>query len=203
MLIFFSTLLELYLLSLLSLARFIVVRYPFEHRFKSSSFVLRYIFYGSLFSVVISVSFVLRFASNQTSPSCMCSPFIDPLDSLPEIKIITLLVTLVQVVAFTFISAFYLCLIKTLKERDQQSPVMSKTVNRLQLILSTASSLIGWLPSSIIFLSCLFLPTYPTALSMWTTIILVPTTSLANPLIFLIFDVKSKLRSSQRSGEST
>ena len=198
----FSTLLEPYFLTLLSVARFMVVRYPFEYRFKSSSFVLRYIFHGSLFSVVITVSFVLRFVSNQTSPSCMCSPFIDPSDSLPEIKIITLLVALVQVVAFIFISVFYLCLIKTLKERDEQSPVMSKTVNRLQLIFSTASSLIGWLPSSIIFLSCLFLPTYPTALPMWTTILVVPTTSLANPLIFLIFDVKSKLRSSQRSGKS-
>ena len=171
-----------------------VVRFLFEYRFKSSSFVLRY----TLFSVVISVSFVLRSASNQTSPSSLCSLFIDPSYSLTEIKIISLLVTLVQVVAFTFISAFYLCLIRTLKETHEQSSVISKTVNRLQLIFSTASSLIGWLPSSIIFLSCLFLPTYPTALPMWTTIILVPTTSLTNLLIYLVFDVKIKLSSTQK-----
>ena len=130
MLILFSTLSEPYFFTLLSLARFMVVRYPFEYRFKSSSFVLRYTLYGSLFSVVITVSLILRFVSNQTTPSSLCSPFVGPSDSLPEIKIITFLVAIFQVVAFTFISALYLWLIKILKEIHEQSPVMSKIVNK-------------------------------------------------------------------------
>ena len=199
MLILLSTLLEPYFFSFLAIARLMVVKYPFESKFKSCSFVVKYAVYGITLSLVASISFVLRFTDKQTSLSSLCSPFIAPFDMIVEIKILTLLIAAWQSAALVFNLVLSISLVKSLKKIYKEYPQMSKSVGKaftLQLICTTTVNLIGWVPCSLTFILCLYLPTYPPKLPMWNTVILLPISSLLNPIIFLIFDVKSKTYSS-------
>ena len=184
-----------YFLSLLSLARLMVVKYPFNSRFREVSFVFKCIFVVSISIITTSLSFLMIIRTGQRIPSNLCSPFIDPTDTVTEIKSITLLVALIQVIAFLFISTIYFFLIKTLRQTEEINLTKANKINKnviFQFLLVTVTNLIGWFPSSMIFVSSLFLGKYPTDLLIWTTVTVVPINSIINPFVFLVFGLKSK-----------
>ena len=203
LLLLFSLLIP-YFLSLLSIARFMVVKYPLHSKFKTASFVLKCIFWGSILITALVLSVIVIFVRKTVIPTNLCSPFIDPLDKIDEIKLITLFVALVQLFAFTFISSVYILLIKILKQNEGLFSMKSKKFDKnvlLQLILVTVSNLVGWFPSSVIFLSSLFLTKYPTDLLIWTTITVLPLNSLINPLLFIKFSVQNQSHVRKTSSE--
>ena len=170
-----------YLLSISSLARLMVVAYPLQSRFKSSRFVYKLVLGGMLPIIFLCSGIVMHLKLKNKRLTNLCSPFIDTTDSVLEIEIITMIVVFIQVVAFSFISVIYVLLINLLMEhrRQMQSLAKSKVANIMaQLILVTASNLLAWFPSSIIFVSSLFLPKYPTNLLVWTTSTIVPINSI-------------------------
>ena len=78
------------LFSCLTLARLMVVLYPFDSRFKSVRFVRGIL----LFLNITSVSTSIIVSSLITIPTGLCSPFIDPADSSKEVLFITTVVVL-------------------------------------------------------------------------------------------------------------
>ena len=183
-----------YYISLLSLARLMVVKYPFISRFKSPVFVMRCIGIGGILNMSLAVTFVSTFKIRFSVPTSLCSPFIDPSDSIFEIKILTMLVALLHLIVLSFIGTVYFFLFGFLKFTEISQISKKKTTKSmiLQLILVTGSNLIGWFPSSIIFLSSLFLPKYPVVLLIWTTLCVLPINSIINPAVFIIFNAKRK-----------
>ena len=128
-------------------------------------------------------------------PSNLCSPFIDPTDSIVSTKITIFSVAISQAVALILISITYFQLLKYLKEYYQRNITSSKdAISKsmiLQLIIIIASNLVCWIPSSIIYLSTLFLSQYSADLLMWTTIAIVPINSIINPILFLVVSTRN------------
>ena len=128
-------------------------------------------------------------------PSNLCSPFIDTTDPIVSTKKTTFSIAISQAVALIFISITYFQLLKYLKEYYQRNITSSKgAISKyliLQLIIVTASNLVCWILSSIIYLSTLFLSQYSTDLLMWTTIAIVPINSIVNPIFFLVVSTRN------------
>ena len=92
-----------YLLSVLSFARYMVVVHPMESKFKSASFVYNCVFAGGGTSLFITLIFVVYLNLKQMIPTQLCSPFIDPTDSIAAVKVFTVGVAVLQISAFCFI----------------------------------------------------------------------------------------------------
>ena len=181
-----------YLLCILSLARLMVIKYPLQSRFKSPSFVLKCILYGNTTLLAFCISI---FISKQTIPTSLCSPFIHPSDSRIQINNISIFVAIIQFAAFLFICVVNYSLVKILLDKDHITQIRSNKNEKsiaLQLVFLTSSNLLSWFPSSIIFLSSWFLIKHPTKLLVWTTVAVMPTNCVVNPLVFLIFNTRIK-----------
>ena len=183
-----------YYLSLLSLARLMVVKYPFESRFKSPVFVLRCLVLGSISVISLAVTVLSTFKIRLRMPTSLCSPFIDPSDSVFEIKFLTMLVALLHLVSFSFIATVYFFLFELLRVSEISEVIKKKTTKNVifQFVIVTGSNLIGWFPSSIIFLSSLTSPKYSVGLLIWTTLCVLPINSVINPAVFILFNAKKK-----------
>ena len=60
----------------------------------------------------------------------------------------------------------------------------------IQLILITTSNILCWFPASCVYISAMFLSTYPIDIVIWTTVIVLPINSIVNPSIFILTNVK-------------
>ena len=98
-----------YFLTYLSMARLMVVVNPFNTKFKSKSFVARCLLGGICLFDTSGVVVALFLHDKGTMPSNLCSPFINPTDS---VKISTWVVFIAQFVALVLISLMYIILIK-------------------------------------------------------------------------------------------
>ena len=128
-------------------------------------------------------------------PSNLCSPFIDPTDSLIEIKISTWLVTLFQWIYLSFIIFMNIILNNHLKLSLKVGIITSKIKSgtiTMQFMLVTASNLICWLPSGIIYVTSLLVSKYPTDLLIWTTVIITPINAVINPIFIMLLCRRAK-----------
>ena len=183
-----------YDVSLLSLARLMVVKYPLKSKFKSPVFVLRCLVLGGISIISLAITVLLTFRIRVRIPTSLCSPFIDPSDSVIGIKFLTILVALLNSVSFSFIATVYFFLFELLRA-SEISKVNKKITTKnviFQFAIVTGSNLICWFPSSIIFLSSLFNPKYSVDLLIWTTLCVLPVNSIINPVVFILFYVKRK-----------
>ena len=199
---FCFSLLNPYLLCILSLARLMVIKYPPQSRFKSPSFVLKCILYGNttLFALCISI-----FISKQTIPTSLCSPFIHPSDTRIQINNISMFVAIIQFAAFLFICVVNYSMVKALLYKDHFTPIRPNNLEKnivLQLVFLTSSNLLSWFPSSIIFLSSWFLIKHPTKLLVWTIVAVMPTNCIVNPFVFLIFNTRIKFLCRRKTNTS-
>ena len=137
---------------------------------------------------------ILYKTTNSTLPPNLCLPFIDPTNSIIFIKILTMFIALFQILASIFICITYAFLFKNLYLSDLN---ISKSNNRsykglmVQLFVVTVSNLISWIPSNIIYLSCLFISRYSTDSIIWTTIAVAPINSIINPVVFIYTALKT------------
>ena len=87
-------------LCFLALSRFMVIKYPFDSKFKSTKFVFKCLLI--LFSSIMGIAGAYTHATD-TSLSFLCSPFIDPTFSYLEMKIFTSLTFSIQMFSASFI----------------------------------------------------------------------------------------------------
>ena len=127
-------------------------------------------------------------------PTSLCSPFIDPSNSILLIKVITIGIGILQLGTSILICLIYCLLVKNLI-KTQQTLNRSVSFNKFNLItqvlIVTSSNLICWIPSNIIYISTLFMLKYPTDLLIWTTIAVTPINSITNPLVFVVSTLKN------------
>ena len=176
---------------------------PVESKFRPASFVLNCVFAGTAISLIITICVVIYLNLKQIIPTQLCSPFIDPTDSIAAVRFVTIVVAVLQISAFLFIVIMYFQLLQFMTKVKQQMLIKSKLMSRglvTQLLLVTVSNLAGWFPSSLIFLASLFQSKYPVNLLIWTTIMALPINSIINPLIFLLL---SRTNSSSRTKRRT
>lgn len=196
------------LLFTLALARFVVVIAPLKNKFfKRWKYTLKVIIYIWVPVFVFSVvwTLVAKFV-HKTLPVSLCLPFVDPTDSLFLFKVTTWTTSLSQLISTLSISGVYVQMIRSLSSHKKSlnlSVRKSNTPVIVQVVVVTLSNILCWIPSSVIFLTSLFLSQYPTQLIVWTTITFVPLNSFINPLVFTVTTLKKSKQGTRKFSSQT
>jgi leucine-rich repeat-containing G protein-coupled receptor 8 len=190
---FFSIFLP-FCLIYLSMSRLMIIKYPFDSKFKSTKFTVKCSLALFMTICLLCISLNTVYLHFNRIPTGLCLPFIDPTDSLWEIKVITIVIIWIQLFAIISIIVIHCLMIKELNE-SKKSLGKENNLNRgmmIQLFILTGSNIVCWLPSSIIYLSSIFLTKYPTEMLIWTTVTIMPFNSIINPVVFLVLMIKKK-----------
>ena len=166
-----------------------VVLDPVDTKFKSFTVITHYL--GCIFAFPIIIIFIIFIQKDNKIPTSLCLPFVDPTGQLPLIKILAWFVALLQSSASVAIVIMNIVLVKTVKEFKEalgsfNNLNKANTSLIVQLIVTSLSNILCWFPANIVYLSVMFLPTYPMHLVTWATIIFLPLNSIINPIIFLL-----------------
>ena len=201
-LLWFSTLGQAVLL-LQSFARLNIVSHPLNNKFRQREFVfkLAILSFCSCFLMSFTITLLFKF-TNDTVPTALCLPFVDPVGSSTIIMVITFFILTTQSASSLVIVLTYIFLIKNVKSSQQ---ILSKysldTESNIslmfQLILITLSNILCWFPVNIIYVSIMFLPRYPLNLLIWSTIIILPLNSIINPCVFIYTSIRKLWRHKQ------
>ena len=185
------------LLMLVSFQRYLVVIFPLEARSKDLS-MRKYLVFAFIFSIILTtiVTILMNFLY-QFIPLGICTPFVDPTNSVFLIKIITWFVVVLQSTANVVIILAYTYIYK---ELQSGSSLDMKEIKKqsyqnigMQLVITTISNIFCWMPSGVIFFISIYLHYYPLDLIMWTIAVIVPLNSLLNPFIFNFVRLKHVL----------
>ena len=89
-----------------------------------------------------------------------------------------------------FILSSYVILIRELKRaqknlKDVRSRKQSNIPLILQIIIVTASNILCWIPSDVVYIMAIFLDKYPINMVVWTTIAVTTINSVLNPIVFI------------------
>ena len=189
--IWFTILAELEL-SFMSLARLMVTISPLNTRFKEKVFVIKSLSFMFLFSLVSCVSFTVTFKYLEVNSTIsLCLPFVDPTGSQLLIKLITWFTVTTQLATSVAIMIMHILLITEVRFSQKvtmnvKSRQDSNVALIIQLVLITTSNILCWFPAGCVYISAMFLSTYPIDLVIWTTVIGLPINSIVNPSIFIV-----------------
>ena len=180
---------SLFLLTLISVSRFVAVRYPFSSHFKQKIFLIRYLLVGFLSNISFCVGVFFLYSMvelRHEMPSSTCLFLGETLNS-KTIKGFTILIALFQFSSCISIVILYSYIIKLYSVSEVRSShgKVEKQV-LAQALLVTLTNVISWLPSGIIYLISVTVETYPISLLTWNAVLINPVNSLVNPIIFCI-----------------
>ncbi len=180
------SLLSACLLCFVSLARTMVILFPFKAAvIKSTQFILKFLLALFIISCTPSACLTGYLFSTSGSTNCLCLPFIDRTRSVLEVKVLVLFLMILQTLSSVFVGLMYFFLMRAIRKS-------SKKVNRkfstggtsVQLTLLIANNFICWIPSNGIFLTSLFATTVSTEILFWTVAVIVPINPVSNPVVF-------------------
>ncbi len=174
-----------------------VVLHPMDTKFKNTNFVLRCICILSILTFLLSVvsTLTLRFYSHQV-PFKLCSPFVDPTNSVVLFQVTIWGMVFLQAMSISFIVVVYGKLVKAMETsmeilKGQVSKQHSQRAIIVQLVTVTLTNVLCWVPSSAVHLTSLLLKKYPIDMVIWTTIIVMPFNSIVNPIVFTVASRRS------------
>ncbi len=185
----------------LSLSRLMIVMHPINTKFKETDTVLKSIF--CMFTCTLCLTLLITFAvklTQNTLPSNLCSPFVDPSNSTILFKITTCLVAIIQLCASGAIVVLHYCLVKELKISQKNIRKSSDDTNRLmlfQLVIITSSNILCWFPTNSIYVAAMFLSSYPSSMVIWTAVAVAPINSVINPAVFMFTSIRKHCRDSE------
>ncbi len=176
----------------LSLSRYKIVDRPVDTKFKNKNFVLKSL--SAIFSGTASFSISPTIATkllNRKLSTSLCSPFVDPTNSIFLVRPITFFVIIFQLTACIFIIGTNTKLFEKLRNTQKQlqkskSRKLSNLPLALQLVVVTSSNVVCWIPSGVIFLVTLLKDNYSVEMLVWTTVAVTPLNSVINPLVFVV-----------------
>ena len=192
--ILWFTVLTEFVLIFMSLTRLMITMYPLETKFKETKFIVKSLVFSILCSLLFSTCIALVFKiAEKYSTLSLCLPFIDPTHSQLIIKFITYVTTGTQFGASITIVIMHILLIIEVRKFQKEIKKCGKESNVAlitQLLLVTLSNILCWFPAGCVYISAIFLSTYPIDLVIWTTVIGVPVNSFINPFIFIVTTVR-------------
>ena len=184
------------LLLFMSVTRLMVVLHPLNSSFKEAKYLSRYLIsiMTASFLTSILITILVRLFYKHI-PTQLCSPFIDPTNSVIFTQLLTWVFAFIQVSSSLFICVIYSLLMKELRDsreklKQARSNVQSNAPLIIQLIIVCTSNIMCWIPSNIIYLTAMFLDSYPVEMIIWTTIAVVPINCIINPIVFIVSNLK-------------
>ena len=191
------------LLNLFTFLRLMVIKYPFESRFKGVRLPLQYLIGSITLCLSLAIVASVKSASSTVEnmqPSPLCTPIV------PPSFIINISLSVLQLTAVCGVTPMYSMLYKyaSVSTPGSQAQIQKKRNNRMlqTLVLAGTSNALTWVPSSMIYLASLGMKRYPVRMLTWSVILLNSLNALSDPIILniasLIHDSRnrSKLRDS-------
>ncbi len=181
------------LMLFLSFARLMVVKYPFESKFKCAKFVTKCLISIVCVSFVSSVSITSLCRSLRGEhPSSFCLPFVDFVTKFWETKVLTFLISTLKISVIVLLVISYSNLVREI-EKSVVSCGREKSISGavlVQLVCMVASNVVSWVPGSVIYAVCLFLPQYPVQLVAWNAILIESLCSVTNGVLFVALSLQ-------------
>ena len=194
------SLLSTFLLTFLAFLRLWTVVNPLSIKFEYTVFTKTGLCVTILFSILTStiIAYVVKIFHKEV-PFKLCSPFVDPTDSVLTLRITTMVTVSAQFFAVLIIFVIYFLMIRYLKRYENhffENGYQKKSHAPLfiQIFIVTVSNVLCWIPSGIIYLVALFLKKYPVDLIIWSTIAITPINSVINPVVFIVANFRSHKR---------
>ncbi len=188
---------SLFLSNLLSLSRFLVVKYPFILLIKKSKTILVCATIAKIIWFVVGILVLTSrtgFQAFNQMPFKTCS-FIGQTAVSITVSTLTMVVAHLQVAIWFSMTVFYVLIYMEVWKRSQissQAENISASLLTQAIFFSTYSG-ICWLPSAIIYISSVLMEGFTTDVLLWNTILVVPVMSIMNPFVYCIYPaIKSK-----------
>lgn len=176
-----------------SIARYRVVKYPFQKPYGKKVTYLMYIVLPVTFAIFITVAIILRHQIEGliyiSSPLCLLVGKID--ESVTQ----TVVTILVPIYLIGILVAALVCYFKLINasrksvldkaEKDERSKAVTRSV-----ILVGTTNAICWIPSSVFYLVSVFMDGFPVLVLYWMTLVILPINAMMNPIIFNCSDIK-------------
>lgn len=184
------------LLFLLSLSRYMVVKYPIESQFKTVSFTFKWMIVLVVMSLCMSASFsVLISVTGNQLPMSICFPFVDPTNLFMIGKVSEFFVATFQFIVLVAIYVLHCFLWKEVEDSKKamaqaRSSQKSQAPLVLQLVALTCSNTICWIPANTIFLMSLFGPNFPPEMIIWTAAVVTPLNAVISPVVWIVNSVR-------------
>ena len=177
---------------LLSYVRYMVVKNPFDRKFKSKKFIYQTISVGYSFSCIFAILITTLFwLINGSIPTIYCSAFLDPSKTFSLTKALTFVIISINILAFLSNLIAHINLVMTTSSsqrkhiRTNSKMSQSKTLI-VQIICITCSHLLCWIPDIIIYLFVYFMDKYPMEMILWKLVCISPLNSILIPIIFVM-----------------
>ena len=186
-----------FLSSLLSYARYDVVKNLMHTKFKQSDLILKIILVGCIITFFfINLITALYWLKNESMPTIICSPYLDPSRNFPLVRKIAWLIIGVHFIAVLFNVIINLKLIaemisKIIHVTDQTRNQSNKIVF-VQIAFLTCSHLLSWIPSIVILLMTNLQKRYPIEIMLWKSALIAPLNSILIPFLFITKNIMTK-----------
>ncbi len=191
---------------ILAFARLMITKYPMTSKFKSGANVRKYvIFYVTILSNVSAAS-TIYLKVNRKVLSKMCSPFVTQSSFIFEANMFTLSVTILHVVVSVSLLVLYSMLFDILKKH--QASVKNRNFQKgnqqvlFRSIMLNFPNILCWLPSSAVHLYFLFFFALDSEVISWSTVIILPTSCIFNPIFFSVTHKGQKLNPNLTTNQS-
>ena len=188
----FFQLSSLSIVGFMTLARLLVVIYPFESRFRYFSFGAKRvisIFVLISFTSVLLTYFIMYISESSLLPNGLCSIFYDPMEHTVN-RVSAVVLSLLQLLTcFSVILMYLIIYNRTRTSFREQTGGVEKFLQRkmiFQIVLLTSSNIVCWVPSGIIYILSALTYKFPAEILLYTTIYITPVNSIVNP-VFITF----------------
>ena len=179
------------LLLFLALSRFMVVIFPTDTKFRQLQFLFKALACAFIicFIIVLLFSLIFKF-TNSFLTTALCLPFIDPTGKIVVIKVIAWFTATFQIIISIAITFLYIFLVLKLRKTEKNIEKSKAHHNSkfglvTQLALTCLTIMICWFPANFIFITAMFIATYPLELIIWTVLLVLPVNSIINSCIFI------------------
>ena len=179
-------------IGIMTLARLLVVIYPFTSRFQIFSFTIKSaisVFITISFTSVLLSHFIMYLSESKLLPNGLCSIFYDPMGQTVNRASAIALSFLQLITCFSVILIYLIIYKKTKTSFREQTGGVEKSVQRkmiFQILLITGSNIVCWVPSGIIYILSALIHKFPVEILLYTTIYITPVNSIVNP-VFITF----------------
>ena len=181
-----------------SIARYQVVKYPFQKPFGKKVSYLMYVVLPVIFAIFITVAIILRHENEGliiiSSPLCL---LVGKIDQSVTQTVVSILVPFYLISIFVATLVCYFKLINVSRKSDEVlgkviKDERTKAVTRSVILVGTTNA-ICWIPSSVFYLASVFMDEFPVLVLYWMTLVILPINAMMNPIIFNYLDIKRHL----------